>query len=75
MPRKKPKVKIGTTVRLRAFNVVMDAIPSWVSLGWDRAHKHDDHPSEEVIRMDIERAVEDGLCELIEFDPGHEDWR
>lgn len=66
------KVMVKATVRLRAYDVLCDAVERGVAYGWRRAHKHDDKPGEEAIRGAIEDAVTNALCEVLAFDDGEE---
>lgn len=66
MPRAKPQIT-RATMRAKAYPVLCSAVESGVACGWNRAHKHDPHPAEEVAREAIERAVLDAICEAFDF--------
>lgn len=52
---------------VRMYTVVADAVRSGVVLGWRRAHKHTDSPSEEHAAECIECAVMEMLIEAVQL--------
>lgn len=46
-------------------------IENGVSLGYSRAHKHNDAPTEQAVTREITKAIEYELYEWFEFDDGH----
>jgi hypothetical protein len=62
------KVKPTGTMRVRAYLVISRAVEDGVELGWRRAHKHTDAPSEDTIREAIAAAVLGEICEWFDFD-------
>lgn len=57
-------------LRPRAYDVLDDAVTAGTTLGWNRAHKHDDKPQPPAIRAAIVDAI---MTELVErFDLGDE---
>ena len=48
--------------------MLVEAIEAGIAYGWNRAHKHDDHPAETSIKSAIEDAVLSELCERFDFD-------
>lgn len=43
-----------------------------IELGWNRAHKHTDTPSAELLKNSIEQAIWDELYEWVVFDDPQE---
>lgn len=60
-------------MRVRAWPVLIEAVDGGVARGWYRAHKHDDHPTEEAIREAIADAVTSAICEWFDVDPEPDD--
>jgi hypothetical protein len=50
----KPRVKPNM------YAVLSRAVEEGIEYGWNRAHKHTDHPSVETIKDEMERAVMNG---------------
>jgi len=46
-------------------------IEDGVSLGYSRAYKHNDAPTEQTVTQEITKAIEHELYEWFEFDDGH----
>lgn len=65
------KVQTKSAVKVRAYEVIWRAVNEGVGYGYQRAHKHTDKPSEEHVRDQIEQAVMNALCEILDF--GDED--
>lgn len=53
------------------YFIIVRAIEEGVKLGLNRAYKHEDRPSREVMEDNIERAIMNGLCEVLEFNDEH----
>jgi hypothetical protein len=68
---KKNKVVVIDHVRVNVYAVISRAVEDGVSSGYRRAHKHDDAPSEAHIINEIEQAVMNEICEVLQF--GDED--
>ncbi len=62
------KIKISGTVRANVYRIMDDAVENGARLGYRRAHKHTDTPSEEQIVDEIHRAVMNELCTYLIFD-------
>ena len=60
-------MKIKAKVRLNAYAVITRAIDEGVALGYRRAHKHTDAPTEIQMRDALEQAVMEALCEVLDF--------
>lgn len=50
------------------FKLLVRCVEDGVAYGYNRAHKHTDSPTAEVIRDQIENAVIDEICEWFHFD-------
>lgn len=48
--------------------VLEQCIDRGITLGYNRAHKHNDNPSQEVIEHEISRAITDEIFEWFDFD-------
>lgn len=55
-------------LKANTYTVVVRAVEEGVYLGYRRAFKHLDSPTEETIIENIEREVMNALCEVIHFD-------
>lgn len=65
------KHKVRTAIRVNAYAVVADAVERGSLTGVRRAYKHTDTPSQEYIATEVEKAVTDALCEVLDFG----DWK
>lgn len=63
----KPKPKASGSVRVRAYEVMSRAVDEGVAYGWNRAHKHDDHPDSDAIRNAVSDAVLQEIGEYFDF--------
>jgi hypothetical protein len=61
------KVAIKAEIRLKAYPVIQRAIETGTRLGWRRAHKHTDTPTEEAVFDAIETAIMNELDEVLDF--------
>ena len=61
------KNKSKPSLSLRAYYIVSDAVESGVMFGLNRAHKHTDNPSREVLMDNICREVMNALAEVVDF--------
>ena len=57
-------------VRVKVYEVISRAVADGVAYGVRRAHKHADHPSEDLIMTEVERHVMNELCDVLQFDDG-----
>ena len=64
-PDPKPPVRGGLGVRVYAL--MERAVEDGVRVGWSRAHKHEDDPEPETVRMAVADAVLNELCEWFSF--------
>jgi hypothetical protein len=61
-------VKTRATIRLRAFEIIADAVERGVQRGMTRAYKHTNDPNSEHIAECVDEAVMGELCEVLDFD-------
>lgn len=47
----------------KVYPLLLDAVESGVRYGWNRAHKHEDNPSEEIV---IQRITDSVMTEIFE---------
>lgn len=55
-------------MRLRAYNIISEAICKGIEYGVRRAHKHDDNPAIDTIVEEAHHNAMIHLCEVLEFD-------
>ena len=64
----KPAVEVRATMRPKVYPILVRCVEDGVAYGWNRAHKHEDKPTEAAIREEIEQSVLSELCEAFDFD-------
>lgn len=64
------KVKVSGTIKVKvnAFGIVAEAVEAGVKYGLNRAYKHTDKPTREVMEEAVSHAVLNELCEVLMFD-------
>lgn len=60
-------------MRIKLYSIISEAVEHGIELGWNRAHKYTDTPTEDVIRTAQYDAVLLELCEILSFDDEHID--
>lgn len=55
-------------MRALEYQLISHCIERGVAFGWNRAHKHNDEPDAESIKMNIEAAVLNEICDWFMFD-------
>lgn len=50
------------------YEILSDCVQKGISLGWHRAHKHDNNPDEDYILDHIENNIMNQICEYFTFD-------
>jgi hypothetical protein len=70
---KRKRITPAATVRLKAYNIISDAVELGVSYGLTRAYKHTNEPDSNYIAEQVENAVMGQLCEVLDFDPERDD--
>jgi hypothetical protein len=63
----KKRITLKSNVRLRAYNVIADAVEGACDGGVARAFKHTDKPDRSEIAAACTQYVMVALCELIDF--------
>jgi len=64
------KRPVSNGVRVNAYNVMARCVEEGVEIGWNRAHKHEDLPSWDLIRERIAQEVLNRICEDFTFNEG-----
>lgn len=59
------KLRSRSDLKVNTYVVVTRAIEEGINYGWNRAHKHTDHPSEGQIKQEIENAIMNSLSEVL----------
>ena len=67
------KIPVKVEMRVKAYNVIADAVEEGVEYGWSHAHKHTDAPSDFAIKEEITQAVLNAICERFEFPEERDD--
>lgn len=62
-----PRVAVAATVRVRAYDVIANAVEQACAAGVARAHKHTDEPSRDAIADACADAVKNALCDVLDF--------
>jgi len=65
MSAKKP---VSGGMHVKAYPVLCRAIEEGFAYGWNRAHKHEDKPSKEVIEHHVIEGILSTICEVFDFD-------
>lgn len=55
-------------MKAKSYNILVRAIEEGFEYGWNRAHKHLENPSKEVIQNAINDAIINEICEYFSFD-------
>jgi len=50
-----------------SYKILSRCVEEGIDLGWGRAHKHTDKPSEESIKNYIEECIINEVCEYFKF--------
>jgi hypothetical protein len=53
--------------KAKLYPLVVECIERAIDYGWNRAHKHVDDPTEEMIKIAINDAILNDLCETFDF--------
>ena len=68
--RKRRKRGVRHVVRVNLYRLVQQTVEDAVAYGYRRAHKHTDTPTEDQVVTEVENAVMNNLCDLIDFGGG-----
>ena len=55
-------------LKFKAYEIIERAVEEGISYGLNRAYKHEDSPSQNLIAIEIEKAVMLSLTEIIDFE-------
>jgi hypothetical protein len=58
----------GRRMKPNAYLLLIRCIEDGIRLGYNRAHKHTDTPSEQTLKNEIENAITNEICEWFTFD-------
>jgi len=61
------KIKTEGVVRIDAYAVISRAVEEGIEYGWNRAHKHTDKPSKDLILTEMENAIMNSLSEVLQY--------
>lgn len=61
------KIGVETPIKVNAYAVIQRAVEEGVAYGYHRSFKHNDNPSEAQIVDEIEEAVMNEICEVLQF--------
>ena len=61
------KTPVRGSLSVHVYAVLARAVEDGVRVGWSRAHKHEDDPEPETVRIAIVDAVLNELCEWFRF--------
>lgn len=64
---KKNKVGIDLPLRFNAYAIISRAVADGVAYGVRRSRKHTDTPTEDHISTEVENAVMNELCDVLQF--------
>lgn len=56
-------------MKVKEYAVLEECVTNGITRGWNRAHKHDEDPSEDTIKESVLDAVMLEICEYFEFFP------
>ena len=57
-----------TALRLNAYTLVSEAVERGVQLGWRRAFKHTDDPTEDAFIENVQRSVMELIDEVVNWE-------
>ena len=60
-------MKIKDGVRFNAYAIIDQAVENGIECGYRRAFKHSESPDEFTIKSEVQTAVMNALCEVLEF--------
>ena len=52
----------------KIYPVLQMCLENGITLGYNRAFKHNDHPTEEAIKESIQQAITNEICEWFDFE-------
>lgn len=55
-------------MKAKEYNLIAQCVENGVMYGWNRARKHTDDPDPQDIRIAIEQAVLNEICEWFDFE-------
>lgn len=64
---RKPEDSI-MSIQFKSYTLIVRSIETGLKLGYNRAHKHTDTPSEEIMIHEMSRAIMNALEDIIKFE-------
>lgn len=55
-------------MKANTYKVLARAVEEGVLVGWNRAHKHTDNPTDDQIKFQLIESVLNEICEWMDFD-------
>jgi hypothetical protein len=55
-------------MRVNTYNLLSQCVEDGIASGLMHAHKHVEHPPEEMVREHLERDIMNAICEWFTFD-------
>lgn len=55
------------TLRPKTYPMLCQCVETGLQLGWNRAHKHTENPTEQQILNEMENAIMNEICEWFDF--------
>lgn len=62
------KIEVSGHLRVRVYDVLVRAVEEGFQRGWNRAHKHTDTPTDELIAEQVTSAILGDICEVFDFE-------
>lgn len=59
------RLRPTANLKIDSYKVIARAVEEGIERGCQRAHKHVDHPSKELLKREIETAVMNSLSEVL----------
>jgi len=61
-------MKKRVRLKVKTYSIVSSAVERGLQLGYQRAHKHTDHPDQSSLLYHIQDEIMNALCEDVDFD-------
>lgn len=54
--------------KIKTYHILSECVSRGINAGWNKAHKHTDTPSEDLIKEQIEHYIMNEISEYFDFD-------